>query len=829
MLALLSFFIALFLRSLRSEIITNPGTTIVDCIGGEDCTINCNAKDTCFNSSINCPPGYKCLFSCGTSKSACQQSTINATDSIRLEINDCATGNQSTCSGMTVHVPPNLDGTPRAFLNVGGNFNGGQAPMHFYAIYGWNDIDITGYAGTFANSHAGTMHCTTDYSKTCAFNTNPNAWSCAASGDITCDNPPTHQSTTAAPTTSVPTVTPTASTNNPTFNPTIEPTLEPITLTLGLTQVLSTDHVQGIEGAGSESTPPGLSGGAIAGIVCGCVVLLAVAAYFGYKYYDETAAKRLEEHFGVQSFKNVITATKTDEQRQTGEEGHVEKVKNPANLTNSKKEPQLPIPEIPEDGANTHEDHAPPPPISAHPDHMRARTSPHPVGRARSNTQPAVVNAGRRAMYDRWSNMFRDGQIGGSGALNAECQLTSPRRAQSHAFPSDIDTNFVVGSPKAQHVQNPVQRHRHYSVEQQHAQHVQNPAQRHRHYSVEQQHAHHHGMMQMQHQHQAMQQQRHRHYSMQQQHHHHHAMQQKHHHAMMQQQQHHPHAMQQHPQQHHHAMHQHPQQHPPQQHPQHHHHAMQQHHHAQQGMPLAAHHDHESESPHEESHSHDISNDDSDSGSHHTEFDTKQTVFQTMPRMQTEWLEHDIAMHHDPDHPQMQSGASLDHGCEWSDSHHTYTRFDTQQSVFKTMPRMDTELLAHDIDLHHAQNTGMNSLEVIKDVSAQQMEHHEEEKQHYLPKDQSTPGQPNVNEQQSGQQQPYAVQLRIPQAQGTNDAPPQSGYTDNANAQQQFGLQVAQNIPAAPQEHGRIDTVLSDLTDVTDVNLEYGRNISYKD
>ena len=168
----------------------------ITCNGVEDCEIICDGTEDCRNTFIQCPTDYSCDITCSATKS-CALATINATYSSSLAINNCADGSY-TCKGITVYAPPNVGGQKRFTLEGDNGLGSGgpnefldgeaAAPLQFYAIYGWDDIDLTGYSGSFQYGFAGTMYCTVGYQSSCSFASA--AWTCANTGDL-CNDPPT--------------------------------------------------------------------------------------------------------------------------------------------------------------------------------------------------------------------------------------------------------------------------------------------------------------------------------------------------------------------------------------------------------------------------------------------------------------------------------------------------------------------------------------------------------------------------------------------------------------------------------------------------------------
>ena len=105
----------------------------ISCSGNSECKIYCKEEDACRDTTIYCPVNQRCLVSCGKGSNACHGATIDARYSTLFALNDCYTGDETTCGSMTIFFPPNLDGVKRAFLSTGDNF---KTNLTFYAIYG---------------------------------------------------------------------------------------------------------------------------------------------------------------------------------------------------------------------------------------------------------------------------------------------------------------------------------------------------------------------------------------------------------------------------------------------------------------------------------------------------------------------------------------------------------------------------------------------------------------------------------------------------------------------------------------------------------------------
>ena len=151
----------------------------ITCSSESACFIYCKQPYSCHNSQILCPLNQHCVISCGGEPNACYGATIQAGFSSFFELDDCSTGDHTTCQSMQIYFPPNLDGEKRAILNTGNNL---KQNLTFYAIFGWADIDISGFTGTINNDINGTMHCSYGYEQECKFASDK--WSCLNQKDF---------------------------------------------------------------------------------------------------------------------------------------------------------------------------------------------------------------------------------------------------------------------------------------------------------------------------------------------------------------------------------------------------------------------------------------------------------------------------------------------------------------------------------------------------------------------------------------------------------------------------------------------------------------------
>lgn len=155
----------------------------IRCPDHGNCDIHCHSgsqNDVCRDITIECPHDGECSLSCH-GESACADAHIDARHASHLSL-FCGTGPlQQTCAGLTVYFPPNSNGSANAVVSAGDSLNGHNEDLQFYAVNGWNDVEIVDYTGSFGKDHRGQMHCWKDYSQFCDFH--PSNWSCAHSTD----------------------------------------------------------------------------------------------------------------------------------------------------------------------------------------------------------------------------------------------------------------------------------------------------------------------------------------------------------------------------------------------------------------------------------------------------------------------------------------------------------------------------------------------------------------------------------------------------------------------------------------------------------------------
>eukprot|EP01084_Bolivina_argentea_P206419 352450_1 len=205
----MSFFALIYYILISTSIITNTnGDTIstnadhqyenetIYCTPNEPCNILCRHDNGCKSTEIYCPRDNSCDITCDAN-TACANTIIHAQYSSSFKLIDCATGS-FTCKGITIYFPPNNKGIPRAkIIGPDRGLSAGEElsnPLQFYAINGWNDINITTGNEFSFQYHSGVMYCTSNLQTSCDFDTN--AWKCANTNDI-CNNPPTISPTTS--------------------------------------------------------------------------------------------------------------------------------------------------------------------------------------------------------------------------------------------------------------------------------------------------------------------------------------------------------------------------------------------------------------------------------------------------------------------------------------------------------------------------------------------------------------------------------------------------------------------------------------------------------
>eukprot|EP01084_Bolivina_argentea_P066355 120947_1 len=152
-----------------SGISSNCAGNIIQCKPNEPCDITCTTwNQVCKNTQINCPHNHNCTLLCD-GLWTCEMLTIYAHSSYQLSIT-CSAG-QDSCENIVVYCPPNVDNTKRCTINAGNELFGldsGEQVLAFYAINGWNDLDII-YSGTWIYGKTSDQHmyCTANYSESC--------------------------------------------------------------------------------------------------------------------------------------------------------------------------------------------------------------------------------------------------------------------------------------------------------------------------------------------------------------------------------------------------------------------------------------------------------------------------------------------------------------------------------------------------------------------------------------------------------------------------------------------------------------------------------------
>ena len=233
-------------------------SSVINCPSHRTCVVNCKAEisnhlegGVCAASIINCPTDGDCIIICDghyacqgailngpTNREfgiicadwwACYESQIHAEKASYFNFTMKPT-DTSTARGISIWFPPRTKSFIRSYITAMGNgLNGlyGYIPLHFYALNGFEDVEID-YRGDY-DGHGGVMHCHDGYLDSCWFA--DDSYSCNDRNTI-CDfatrSPTIYPSespiieSTAIPTT-ISTITPTSSTISPTDIPTIQP------------------------------------------------------------------------------------------------------------------------------------------------------------------------------------------------------------------------------------------------------------------------------------------------------------------------------------------------------------------------------------------------------------------------------------------------------------------------------------------------------------------------------------------------------------------------------------------------------------------------------
>jgi len=176
------------------------GATI-QCPSSEDCSIYCQGEGACDGTTINGPSssdtdlqvvcegseqgpcanlevigGESSSISvdCSGDDSACLNSIFRASSASSFTLSDCTSS--KSCLGITVYCPPNVNGNRRCTLQ-GNNQLGGSSASNAISIFApnsWSDVRFQ--TASKSNNYLGTMHCTADYSASCAIDADE--WQC---------------------------------------------------------------------------------------------------------------------------------------------------------------------------------------------------------------------------------------------------------------------------------------------------------------------------------------------------------------------------------------------------------------------------------------------------------------------------------------------------------------------------------------------------------------------------------------------------------------------------------------------------------------------------
>ena len=159
---------------------TCPGS-IINCPSNDDCQVVCSGEAACYYSTINGPMNHVLSVFCNEGTNACKGLTIHAEYSryFYFRVGTSATN-------ATIYFPSNSRSDVYAISNIYLDGNDGYQSQQWYAINGFQDVNL--FFNTYGvwSSHGGYMHCGVDYDKTCKFSSS--SFTCDSVNTI-CDNP----------------------------------------------------------------------------------------------------------------------------------------------------------------------------------------------------------------------------------------------------------------------------------------------------------------------------------------------------------------------------------------------------------------------------------------------------------------------------------------------------------------------------------------------------------------------------------------------------------------------------------------------------------------
>ena len=185
--------------------------SIINCPSNAPCQVICTDSYSCYRSTINGPPNNVFIVLCDGSYS-CYGLTIHAEETEYFYFTVPVYDSWTTAANTTIYYPPrdieSNQTRAKVYLDSTYSFNGyyGYEPQQFYALNGWNDIDII-YSTASWSMHGGRMYCGYNCADSCKFDSS--SYSCNSVNTICDDAFVTPSPTTADPTTAFPTTNPT--------------------------------------------------------------------------------------------------------------------------------------------------------------------------------------------------------------------------------------------------------------------------------------------------------------------------------------------------------------------------------------------------------------------------------------------------------------------------------------------------------------------------------------------------------------------------------------------------------------------------------------------
>ena len=144
--------------------------SIINCPIDADCSIICIGRGSCHRAAFDGPLGHRFTVLCD-GEYACQYSSFHAENSSYFNLTAGISSDLGAPS-VSIWVPEKNVSSKRAYIfATNASLHGfyGYSPVQFYALNGWEDIEIDYHGHDVHDRHGGIMHCHAGYVDSCWF------------------------------------------------------------------------------------------------------------------------------------------------------------------------------------------------------------------------------------------------------------------------------------------------------------------------------------------------------------------------------------------------------------------------------------------------------------------------------------------------------------------------------------------------------------------------------------------------------------------------------------------------------------------------------------